>query len=112
MSEKRFMTKRRSEASARARREARAGEARGGVRTERAPRSLSMLVSSLALIGGKVATMGLGFLFWLLAAQLFVPAEVGLAAGAVSAVMLCTQLALLGVGSSVIVHFPRHGARP
>jgi O-antigen/teichoic acid export membrane protein len=112
MSEKRFLTKRRSEASARARQGARAGQARADTKTERAPRSLSMLVSSLALIAGKVATMGLGFLFWILAAQLFVPAEVGLAAGAVSAVMLCTQLALLGVGSSVIVHFPRHGARP
>jgi O-antigen/teichoic acid export membrane protein len=112
MSEKRFLTKRRSEASARARQGARAGQARADTKTERAPRSLSMLVSSLALIAGKVATMGLGFLFWILAAQLFLPAEVGLAAGAVSAVMLCTQLALLGVGSSVIVHFPRHGARP
>jgi O-antigen/teichoic acid export membrane protein len=112
MSEKRFETKRRSEASARARQEVRAGPARADAKTVRAPRSLSMLVSSLALIAGKVATMGLGFFFWLLATQLFVPAEVGLAAGAVSAVMLSTQLALLGVGSSVIVHFPRHGARP
>ncbi len=75
-------------------------------------RSLSMLVSSLALIGSKVATMGLGFLFWLVAARFFTPTSVGLAAGAVSAVMLCTQLALLGLGSSVIVHYPRHKRRP
>lgn len=71
-----------------------------------------MLVSSLALIGSKVATMGLGFFFWLVAARLFPTASVGLAAGAVSAVMLCTQLALLGLGSSVIVHYPRHRRRP
>jgi O-antigen/teichoic acid export membrane protein len=82
-----------------------AGGARGG-------RSLSMLGSSLALILSKIGTMGLGFLFWLVAARAFDQADVGLAAGAVSAVMLCTQLALLGVGSSVIVHFPRHASEP
>jgi len=71
-----------------------------------------MLVSSLALIGSKVATMGFGFIFWLVAARLFPVASVGLAAGAVSAVMLCTQLALLGLGSSVIVHYPAHRRRP
>ena len=87
------------------------------VRSDRAPtttpqRSLSMLSSSLALIGSKVATMGLGFFFWLVAARLFPASSVGLAAGAVSAVMLCTQLGLLGLGSSVIVHYPRHRRRP
>jgi O-antigen/teichoic acid export membrane protein len=56
--------------------------------------------------------MGLGFLFWILAARVFAPAEVGLATGALSAVMLCTQIALLGAGSAVIVHFPRHRASP
>jgi O-antigen/teichoic acid export membrane protein len=75
-------------------------------------RSLSMLVSSLALIGSKVATMGFGFLFWLVAARLFPVTSVGLAAGAVSAVMLCTQLALVGLGSSVILHYPAHRRRP
>jgi O-antigen/teichoic acid export membrane protein len=82
-----------------------AGVAPGG-------RSLTMLGSSLALIFAKVATMGLGFLFWLVAARAFDQAEVGLAAAAVSAVMLCTQLALLGVGSSVILHFPPHARDP
>lgn len=75
-------------------------------------RSLSMLTSALSLIAGKVATMGLGFLFWLLAARTFEQSQVGLAAAAVSAVMLCTQLALLGIGSSVIVQFPRHLREP
>jgi O-antigen/teichoic acid export membrane protein len=81
----------------------------GGARGEQ---RLSMLGSSLALILAKVGTMGLGFLFWLVAARAFDQADVGLAAAAVSAVMLCTQLALLGVGSSVIVHFPRHASEP
>jgi O-antigen/teichoic acid export membrane protein len=80
--------------------------------TPRGGRSLSMLTSSLALIVGKVATMAVGFLFWVVAARTFQQSEVGLAAGAVSAVMLCTQLALVGVGSSVILHYPRHNRDP
>lgn len=76
------------------------------------PRVLSMLVNSVSVMGGKAGTMGLGFLFWLLAARQFAPEQVGLAAGAVSAMMLCTQLALVGVGSGVITYFPRHAARP
>lgn len=76
------------------------------------PRVLSMLLNSVSVMGGKAGTMGLGFLFWLLAARQFPPEQVGLAAAAVSAMMLCTQLALIGVGSGVITHFPRHSADP
>lgn len=75
-------------------------------------RALPMAQNSVALILGKVATMGLGFLFWLVAARAFDAHEVGLAAAAVSAMMLCTQLALLGVGSAVIALFPEHRDHP
>ncbi len=75
-------------------------------------RSLSMRLNSVTLVAGKVASMGLGFLFWLLAARLYAPADVGLAAGAISAMMLCTQLALLGIGSAFILRLPRHRDRP
>ena len=75
------------------------------------PRALSMLGNSVTLISGKVASMGLGFLFWLVAARLYTPAEVGLAAGSVSAMMLCTQVALLGVGSAFIARLPSHRER-
>lgn len=77
-----------------------ARRARAGART------LPMAQNSVALILAKVATMGLGFLFWLVAARLFAPADVGLASGAVSAMMLITQLALFGVGSAVISLYP------
>ena len=56
--------------------------------------------------------MGLGFVFWLLAARLFARDEVGIAAAVVSAMMVCTQLALLGLGSSVIVEYPRQQRAP
>ncbi len=58
-------------------------------------RPLSMRLSSLGLIAAKVASLGLGFLFWLLAARRFAPATVGLAAAVVSAMMLCVQLPLV-----------------
>ena len=73
---------------------------------------LPQVFNGLALVAAKVVAMGLGFVFWVLAARLFSPGEVGLAAGVVSAMMLCSQLALLGVGSAFITHFPRLQRQP
>jgi O-antigen/teichoic acid export membrane protein len=74
------------------------------------PRSLRG--SSLGLILGKMAQMLVGFLFWLIAARLAQPYDVGLAAALVSAVMLCTQLAHLGVGASFIRSYPSFSQKP
>ena len=73
---------------------------------------LNMTGNSLALIASRVVAMGLGFLFWLLAARLFPPEQVGLAAAVVSAMMLCTNIALFGLGSAVISRLPHHRERP
>ena len=75
-------------------------------------RSLSLTWNSISIMSGKAATMGLGFAFWVAAARQFEPVAVGLAAGAVSAMMLCTQLAILGTGSAVISEFPSHARDP
>lgn len=75
-------------------------------------RQLSMLPNSLALIGAKAGMMGLGFVFWLVAARFFAREQVGVAAGVVSAMMVCSQLALLGLGSSVIAQYPRYQQDP
>lgn len=72
------------------------------------PRSLN----SLALILGRVAASGLGFLTWLIAARLYATEEVGIASGIVSAMMLCVQLGLLGVGSAIINLFPDYQKQP
>jgi O-antigen/teichoic acid export membrane protein len=77
-----------------------------------ARRQLPMLWNSLALIGAKTGGMALGFMFWLLAARLFPREVVGVTAAVVSAMMLCTQLSLLGLGSSVITQYPRFQRRP
>lgn len=78
----------------------------------RPARTLSMHLNSISLIAGKMVTMGLGFVVWLVAARLFAPAEVGLASGAVSAMMLCVQIALFGAGAAVITLFPHHQDAP
>ena len=67
----------------------------------------SPLRSSLGLIVGKAAQTGAGFAFWIVAARAASDREVGLTMAAVSAVMICTQLAVLGAGSAVIVSVGR-----
>ena len=71
-----------------------------------------MALNSLALILAKVSTMGLGFVAWLLAARLFAATEVGIASAAVSAIWLCSQIALLGISSAVIALYPAHRDAP
>jgi O-antigen/teichoic acid export membrane protein len=84
---------------------------RAGVSDERRA-SLAVTVSALALVAAKVGTMGFGFLAWIVAARLYPTHEVGLASGAVSAVTLCAQFALVGLGSAVITLLPAHIDRP
>ena len=73
---------------------------------------LSVLVSNVALIAARVASMGLGFVAWLLAARLFAPAEVGVASALVASMMLCVQFGLLGIGSAVVAVLPSHRDAP
>jgi O-antigen/teichoic acid export membrane protein len=73
---------------------------------------MSQLSNGRALTAAKVITMGLGFVFRVPAARRITPHEVGMAAGVVSAMMLSTELALLGVGSAFIAHVPGRQRRP
>jgi len=73
---------------------------------------LSQITNGLTLIGSKAIPMGLGFVFWVIAARSFAPRQVGIAAGAVAAMMLCTQIAQLGFGSAFITHYPARRREP
>ena len=64
---------------------------------------LRRLWNSLSLILGRVSSSGLGFITTMLTARLYAPAEVGISSGIVSAMMLCVQIALLGVGAAAAV---------
>jgi len=75
-------------------------------------RPLSVTWNALAVMAGKTLTMGFGFLFWLVAAHQFSRPQVGVAAAAVAAMMLCTQLAIGGVGSAVITCYHEFRDRP
>ncbi len=67
----------------------------------------SALHSSIGLIVAKAAATGTGFAFWIVAARATTDHEVGLTTAAVSAVMICALLAVLGTGSAVIVSVGR-----
>ncbi|MFN2522638.1 MAG: lipopolysaccharide biosynthesis protein [Mycobacteriales bacterium] len=84
-----------------------APELQAGSRTGARP----FLTTSLGLVVGRMAALGTGFLFWLLAARAASPYAVGVAAGAVSLMMLGTQFAIAGAGSSFILHHARVGER-
>ena len=70
------------------------------------------LWNSLALILGRFSSSGLGFLTWLITARLYATTEVGIASGIISAMMLCVQLALVGLNSAFVAFYPRHREQP
>ena len=72
----------------------------------------AMTGDAIGLIVGRMASLGLGFLFWLIAAHVATPAQVGFTAAVVSAMMLCTQFAQLGTGQAFIKLYPRHLRNP
>ena len=66
---------------------------------------LPRLLNSIMLILARVSSSALGFFTWLLIARFYEANEVGIASGVTSSMMLIVQLALLGVGSALIVLF-------
>jgi O-antigen/teichoic acid export membrane protein len=52
---------------------------------------------------------GLGYLFWIAAARLFAPPDVGRATAAISSMNLVALVATLGVGAAIIGHLPGFG---
>jgi O-antigen/teichoic acid export membrane protein len=66
--------------------------------------ALPLYINSFYLIGGTVASAGLGFLFWILAARSASAADVGVATAALASVNLLIALCELGLATSLI-HF-------
>ncbi len=64
--------------------------------------------SSFFLLASTVVTAALGFLFWVVVARYYSPAEVGLATSLVSATSLIAYLSLFGLNSTLI-RFPAAG---
>lgn len=74
--------------------------------------SLSLLRNSVAFSAGTVVRMSLGFLTWVAAARLYPASQVGVAAAAISVMMLCIEAGLLGVDMATVALFPEHRRRP
>lgn len=84
-----------------------AGAVGNGLRA-RIPSLRLLVTTSGSLIGSMVVTSGLGAAFWWIAAQLFTPSAVGVAAGAISLMLLLGSTAVAGAGTLLVRELARH----
>ncbi|MDQ6778824.1 MAG: hypothetical protein M3071_21945 [Actinomycetota bacterium] len=56
--------------------------------------------------------LSIGFFTWLAAARLYPASQVGMAASAIAAMLLCVEVGVLGIDVALIAAFPRHRADP
>jgi O-antigen/teichoic acid export membrane protein len=71
----------------------------------------SVIANSSALVGATAMTSALGFVYWWLAARVFMPEAVGFASAAIAAMTLLGTIATLGFGTLLIGELPRHPGR-
>ncbi len=69
--------------------------------------NLHILANAGSLVGAMAINSGLGFIYWWLAARLFVPTAVGLASASVSAMVLLGNAGMLGFGTLLLGELPR-----
>src|SRR5579859_2991335 len=65
-------------------------------------RGWSLMRNSVFIMGTTIATSGLGYLYWLVAAHAFTAYEVGVASTLISAMILISSLSNLGLGATLI----------
>lgn len=80
--------------------------ASGGVKGQQMP-PLPMHINASMLMMDFFVGSALGYPFWIIAARLFDPADVGLGSAALSGLRLCMLLALIGIGSAIVLLLPR-----
>ena len=66
-----------------------------------------ILINAFSLVGTLIVTSGLGFVYWWVVAQKFPPAEAGLAAAAISAMLLLGTMGVMGLGTLLIGELAR-----
>jgi O-antigen/teichoic acid export membrane protein len=66
----------------------------------------TLYANSVYLMAANAVNAGFGFLFWAGAARLFPPHDVGLAAGAVSAISLLAMISVLGMDYAIVRFLP------
>ncbi len=70
-----------------------------------------ILTNASSLVATTAITSVLGFVYWWLAARRFLPADVGIASAAVSAMLLLGSFCALGLGTLLITELPRQPTR-
>jgi O-antigen/teichoic acid export membrane protein len=70
--------------------------------------SRSLLSNAGSLFGATVVTSGIGAIFWALAARIFPAPAVGVAAAAISAMLLMGQVATIGLGTVLMGELSQH----
>lgn len=71
--------------------------------------SIPLYRNAYALIASTILTSGLGFVYWILAAQLYPPEALGLQSAAISSMMLIATLAELNLTNTLMRYLPRAG---
>ncbi|GIW07996.1 MAG: hypothetical protein KatS3mg060_2801 [Dehalococcoidia bacterium] len=71
----------------------------------------AVLGTAISMVGTTAVTSILGFAFWTVAARLFLPANVGIAATAISAMTLLANVGMIGLGTMLIAELPRQPGR-
>lgn len=69
--------------------------------------SQSLYRNSFWLMAGSFAMAGIGFFYWMLAARLYTPEQIGLATTFLSAASLVNGLAIFGFGTTIIRYLPK-----
>jgi len=70
--------------------------------------SQSLLSNAASLFGATILTVGIGAIYWALAARIFPATAVGLAAAAISAMLLTGQVATIGLGTVLMGELSQH----
>ena len=73
-------------------------------------RTDSLLRNSVFIMSSFVATLAIGYLYWVAAAHLFSVHDIGLASAFISAMTLTSTLASLGIASVIVEMLPRREA--
>ncbi len=66
----------------------------------------TLIKNSYYLMASSLLGMGSGFLFWLIAARIYLPSHVGIATATISAMNLIAILSLIGLNYSVVSYLP------
>lgn len=76
-----------------------------------APATDHLVRGSAFLMAATLSASAIGFAFWLVAARLYTPAEIGVASTLISATTLIAYLSLLGLNNSLVRFLPTSGNR-